>query len=77
MILFFDANAMYTCFQIPHESRNANFGRYTHQYMNMKFTYRDREFWCRGHYVDIVGKNTAAVKEYIANQLSNTKRWTN
>ena len=36
---------------------------------NMKFAYRNREFWCRGYYVDTVGKNTKAIKEYIANQL--------
>lgn len=35
----------------------------------MKFAYRNREFWCKGYYVDTVGKNTAAIKEYIANQL--------
>ena len=31
--------------------------------------YRNREFWCRGYYVDTVGKNTKKIKEYIANQL--------
>ena len=36
---------------------------------NMKYKYRNREFWCRGYYVDIVGKNTKKIKEYIANQL--------
>ena len=36
---------------------------------NMKFAYRNREFWCKGYYVDTVGKNTAAIKEYIANQI--------
>ena len=36
---------------------------------NMKFAYRNREFWCKGYYVDTVGKNTTAIKEYIANQL--------
>ena len=36
---------------------------------NMKYKYRNREFWCRGYYVDTVGKNTAAIKEYIQNQL--------
>ena len=36
---------------------------------NMKFAYRNREFWCKGYYVDTVGKNTKAIKEYIANQL--------
>ena len=34
---------------------------------NMKFVYRNREFWYRGYYVDTVGKNTKAIKEYIAN----------
>ena len=38
---------------------------------NMKFAYRNREFWCKGYYVDTVGKNTKAIKEYIANQLKN------
>ena len=35
----------------------------------MRFQYRNREFWCRGYYVDTVGKNTKKIKEYIANQL--------
>ena len=40
---------------------------------NMKFAYRNREFWCKGYYVDTVGKNTTAIKEYIANQLERDK----
>ena len=28
------------------------------KYANMKFKYRNREFWCRGYYVDTVGKKT-------------------
>ena len=36
---------------------------------NMKFKYRNRQFWCRGFYVDTVGKNTERIKEYIRNQL--------
>ncbi len=40
---------------------------------NMKFAYRNREFWCKGYYVDTVGKNTKAIKEYIANQLKQDK----
>lgn len=43
------------------------------KWANMKFKYRNREFWCRGYYVDTVGKNTAAIKEYIANQLKEDK----
>ena len=39
------------------------------KYGNLKFAYRKREFWCKGYYVDTVGKNTKAIKEYIANQL--------
>ncbi len=36
---------------------------------NMKFAYRNREFWWKGYYVDTAGKNTKAIKEYIKNQL--------
>lgn len=36
---------------------------------SMKFKYRNRQFWCRGYYVDTVGKNAKAIKEYIATQL--------
>ena len=39
------------------------------KYGNMKFAYRNRGFWCKGYYVDTVGKNTKAITEYIANQL--------
>ena len=40
---------------------------------NLKFKYRNREFWCKGYYVDTVGKNTTAIKEYVANQLAEDK----
>lgn len=36
---------------------------------NMKYKYRNRQFWCRGYYVDTTGKNTKKIKEYIANQI--------
>ena len=39
------------------------------RYGNLKFKYRNREFWCRGYYVDTVGKNKAKIAEYIRNQL--------
>ena len=39
----------------------------------MKFAYRNREFWYKGYYVDAAGKNTKAIKEYIANQLKHDK----
>ena len=40
---------------------------------NLKYKYRNRSFWCRGYYVDTVGKNTQAIKEYIENQLKSDK----
>lgn len=39
------------------------------KYANLKYKYGNRHFWCRGYYVDTVGKNTAAIKTYIQNQL--------
>lgn len=39
------------------------------RWANARYKYRSREFWCRGYYVDTVGKNTKKLKEYIANQL--------
>ena len=39
------------------------------RWANLKYKYRSREFWCRGYYVDTVGKNTKKIAEYIANQL--------
>ena len=40
---------------------------------DMKFRYRNRQFWCRGYYVDTVGKNAQKIKEYIQNQLEEDK----
>ena len=39
------------------------------KYANMKYKYGNRHFWCRGYYVDTVGKNKKAIEEYIRNQL--------
>ena len=39
------------------------------KYANMKYKYGNRHFWCRGYYVDTVGKNTKAIAEYIQQQL--------
>lgn len=43
------------------------------QFGELKYKYRNREFWCRGYYVDTVGKNTSRMKEYIQNQLKEDK----
>ena len=39
------------------------------QFGELKYKYRNREFWCRGYYVDTVGKNETAIRNYIRNQL--------
>ena len=36
---------------------------------NLKYKYGNRSFWCRGYYVDTVGKNAKRIAEYIQNQL--------
>jgi putative transposase len=36
---------------------------------NLKYKYGNRHFWCRGYYVDTVGKNKKKIEEYIRNQL--------
>ena len=38
-----------------------------------KFKFRSREFWCRGYYVDTLGKNSKKIEEYIRNQLNEDK----
>ncbi len=38
---------------------------------NTRFRYRNREFWCRGYYVDTMGKNTNKIAQYIRDQLKN------
>ena len=43
------------------------------KYANMKFKYRNRQFWCRGYFVDTVGKNAKKIEEYIKNQLQEDK----
>ena len=39
------------------------------RWSNIKYQYRNREFWCKGYYVDTTGKNTEKIKEYIKEQL--------
>ena len=39
------------------------------RHANLKYKYGNRHFWCRGYYVDTVGRNEGAIKEYIKNQL--------
>ena len=39
------------------------------RHANLKYKYGNRHFWCRGYYVDTVGKYENAIKDYIKNQL--------
>ena len=39
------------------------------KYANLKYKYGNRHFWCRGYYVDTVGKNKNAIAEYIQTQI--------
>ena len=41
------------------------FDRHAH----LKYKYGSRSFWCRGYYVDTVGRNKKAIAEYIRKQL--------
>ena len=39
------------------------------RHANLKYKYGNRHFWCRGYYVDTVGKNAKKIEEYVRNQL--------
>ena len=43
------------------------------KYPELKYKYRNREFWCRGYYVDTAGKNAKKIEEYIRHQLDEDK----
>ena len=45
------------------------FDRFAH----LKYKYGNRHFWCRGYFVDTVGRNETAIKKYIENQLEEDK----
>ena len=38
------------------------------RHANLKYKYGSRHFWCRGYYVDTVGRNEKVIREYIKNQ---------
>ncbi len=43
------------------------------QFGDLKYKYRNREFWCRGYYVDTAGKDAKRIAEYIKHQLDEDK----
>ena len=38
------------------------------RHANLKYKYGKRSFWCRGYYVDTVGRNERVIQEYIKKQ---------
>ena len=45
------------------------------QFANLKYKYGNRKFWCRGYYVDTVGRNRKRIEEYIRGQLQEDKQY--
>ena len=43
------------------------------RFANLKYKYGNRHFWCRGYFVDTVGRNKTAIQKYIQNQLGEDK----
>ena len=43
------------------------------RHANLKYKYGNRQFWCKGYYVDTVGKNAKKIEEYIKHQLDEDK----
>ena len=39
------------------------------RHANLKYKYGNRHFWCRGYYVDTVGRNEKKIREYVKNQI--------
>ena len=69
-------------YSIPPNIRVAQFAGYLKgksalmifdRHANLKYKCENRHFWCRGYYVDTVGRNKEAIKKYIANQLQEDK----
>ena len=43
------------------------------RFAKLKYKYGNRHFWCRGYFVDTVGRNKTAIQKYIQNQLVEDK----
>jgi putative transposase len=39
------------------------------RHANLKYKYGNKQFWCRGYYVDTVGRNKEVIAKYIREQL--------
>lgn len=56
---------------VPRETPPAD---YDEQFGELKYKYRNREFWCRGYYVDTAGKNEPRFAEYIKSRILPTTK---
>ncbi|MDD7446232.1 MAG: IS200/IS605 family transposase, partial [Clostridiales bacterium] len=45
------------------------------KFADLKYRYGNRKFWCRGYYVDTIGRNKKVIEEYIRNQLQEDKEY--
>ena len=45
------------------------------RHANLKYKYGNRHFWCRGYFVDTVGKKAKKIEEYVKNQLQEDKTY--
>ena len=45
------------------------------KHANLKYRYGNRQFWCRGYYVDTVGRNEKKIAEYVRNQFAEDKQY--
>ncbi|QVK21792.1 IS200/IS605 family transposase [Mycoplasmatota bacterium] len=43
------------------------------RHANLQYKYENRKFWCRGYYVDTVGRNKIVIQKYIKNQIQEDK----
>ena len=57
------------CFQFRRFSQRESSLIIFERHSNLKYKYGNRQFWCRGYYVDTAGKNAKKIAEYIQNQL--------
>ena len=76
------ADHVHMCVSIPPKISVSSFMGYLkgksatmlyEQFGELKYKYRNREFWCRGYYVDTVGKNESRIAEYIKKQIEEDK----
>ena len=55
--------------KVFYQEKREAVGKILRRLCELKYKYRNREFWCKWYYVDTVGKNESRIAEYIENQL--------